>query len=67
MKLKPPDSSIADYVDRRRAFMFSLNATNPTPKERLECARKWIEANSPYSPREKLANLMMAIKNERIF
>lgn len=61
MKLKPLDSSLADYVERRRAFMVTLNATDPTPRERLECMRKWIDANSPYSPEEKLANLRRAL------
>lgn len=60
MKLKPPDSSWADYVARRRAFMLALNATAPTPRERLDCWRKWLEANSPLSPAEKLANLKRA-------
>lgn len=66
MKLKPPDSSLADYVSRRRAFMLALNATSPTPRERLDCMRKWMEANSPYSPAEKLANLMRAFRDEGI-
>lgn len=61
MKLKPPDSSLADYVARRRAFMVTLNATNPTPRERLDCMRRWMEANSPYSPSEKLENLRRAL------
>jgi hypothetical protein len=55
-----------DYVSRRRSFMLALNATNPTPRERLDCMRKWMEANSPYSPEEKLANLMRAFKDEGI-
>jgi len=66
MKLKPPDSSLENYVARRRSFMLALNATNPTPRERLDCMRKWMEANSPYSPEEKLANLMRAFKDEGI-
>lgn len=66
MKLKPPDSSFADYKERRRAFMLALNATNPTPRERLDCMRKWLEANSPFSPEEKLANLVRAFKDEGI-
>ena len=61
MKLKPPDSSWADYVDRRRQFMLALNATNPTMKERLECWKKWMDANSPLSASEKLANLRRAL------
>jgi hypothetical protein len=61
MKLKPPDSSLADYQARRRAFMLALNATSPTPCERLDCMRKWMEANSPYSDAEKLANLRRAL------
>ena len=64
MYLKPPDSSLADYVARRRAFMLTLNATSPTPRERLECMRKWMEANSPYSPAEKLANLNRALMED---
>jgi hypothetical protein len=66
VNLKPPDSSLADYVSRRRAFMLALNSTNPTPRERLDCMRKWMEANSPYSPEEKMANLMRAFKDEGI-
>jgi hypothetical protein len=61
MRLKPPDSSWADYVERRREFMLALNATNPTMKERLECWRKWMDTNSPLSPSEKLANLRRAL------
>jgi hypothetical protein len=66
MNLKPPDSNLADYVARRCAFMLALNATNPTPRERLDCMRKWMEANSPYSPEEKLTNLVRAFKDEGI-
>jgi len=61
MKLKPPDSSLADYQARRRAFMLALNATGPTPRERLKCMKRWIDANSPYSATEKLANLKLAL------
>lgn len=61
MKLRPPDSSLADYIERRRAFMLALNVTNPTMKERLECWRKWMDANSPYSATEKLANIRRAL------
>jgi hypothetical protein len=61
VKLKPSDSSFADYVARRRTFMLALNATDPTPRERLGCMRKWLEANSPLSPSEKLANLRRAL------
>lgn len=64
MKLKPPDSSLADYVSRRRAFMLTLNASNPTQRERLDCMRRWMETNSPYSPEEKLANLMRALRED---
>ena len=64
MHLKPPDSSWADYVERRRQFMLALNATNPTMKERLECWRKWMTANSPLSATEKLANLKRALFEE---
>jgi hypothetical protein len=61
MNLKPPDSSLADYVARRRDFMLTLNATGPTPRQRLDCMRKWMEANSPYGAAEKLANLKRAL------
>jgi hypothetical protein len=64
MKLKPPDSSLADYVARRRAFMVTLNATEPTARERLVCMKRWIDANSPYSPAEKLANLRRALMED---
>lgn len=66
MKLKPPDSSFADYKTRRRAFMLALNSTNPTPRERLQCMRRWLDANSPFSPEEKLSNLMRAFREEGI-
>jgi hypothetical protein len=61
MKLKPPDSSLADYVARRRTFMQALNATHPTPRERLDCMKRWMDANSPYSATEKLAFLRRAL------
>lgn len=61
MKLKPPDSSLADYVARRRAFCAALNATEPSPRERLECMKRWIDANTPYTATEKLANLKRAL------
>jgi hypothetical protein len=61
VKLKPPDSSLDDYVARRRAFVATLNATEPTPRERLECLKQWIDANSPYTAAEKLANLRRAL------
>ena len=64
MKLKPPDNSWADYVERRRQFMFALNATNPTAKERLACWRKWFDANCPLSASEKLANLRRALMED---
>lgn len=35
-------------------------------KERNQRLKAWIEANSPYSPEEKLANLMKAFKDEGI-
>ena len=66
MHLHPPDTSLSDYVTRRRAFMLVLNATNPTPRVRLECLRKWLDKNSPYSPEEKLANLTRAFREEGI-
>jgi hypothetical protein len=61
MKFKPPDSSWADYVERRRQFMLALNATNPTMKERLEFWKKWMDANSPLSATERLVNLRRAL------
>jgi hypothetical protein len=64
MNLKPPDGSLEDYVARRRAFMLALNATNPTPRERLDCMRKWLATNSPFSPEEKLANLTRALMED---
>lgn len=64
MRLKPPDSGAADYVARRRSFMVTLNAAGPTPRERLDCMRQWLEANSPYSPEEKLANLKRALMED---
>jgi hypothetical protein len=64
MRLKPPDSSLEDYVARRRTFMITLNASQPTPRERLDCMRTWLEANSPYSPAEKLENLKRALMED---
>lgn len=64
MRLKPPDSSWADYVERRRQFMMALNATSPTPKERLECFKRWTDANSPLTASEKLQNLIRALKEQ---
>lgn len=61
MRLKPPDSSWDDYVARRRTFMLELNATDPTPRERLECFKRWTDANSPLSASEKLANIRRAL------
>lgn len=61
MKLKPPDSSLNDYVARRRKFVLAINATGATPRERLDYLRKWVKANSPYNATEKLANLKRAL------
>jgi len=61
MKLNPQDATFDDYVARRRAFV----ATLPTePKERLRLFKEWTDANSPFSPSEKLANLMRALFEE---
>jgi len=64
VRLKPPDSNFADYELRRRTFMLALNATEPTPRERLECLHRWLGANSPLSSVEKLANLKRALFEE---
>jgi hypothetical protein len=64
MNLKPPDSSLDDYVTRRRTFMLALNASNPTPRERLDCMCRWMEANSPYTAAEKLENLVKALRED---
>lgn len=64
MNLKPPDSSLDDYRARRRAFMLALSATGPTPSERLECMKRWIDANSPYTAAEKLENLRRALMED---
>ena len=64
MHLHPPDSSLADYRERRSAFMKTLHGA--TPKQRLEALRGWLDKNSPYSPEEKLANLRRALREEGI-
>lgn len=67
MKLRPPDSSFQDYKDRRAVFMKNLIAeTEGNLPARLAGMRAWLEANSPFSPEEKLANLMRAFKDEGI-
>lgn len=67
MKLRPPDSSFADYKERRAAFMKNLVAeTQGNLPARLDGMRKWLEANSPFSPEEKLANLERAFRDEGI-
>lgn len=67
MKLRPPDSSLADYKERRAAFMKNLVAETPNDlPARLARMRAWLEANSPFSPEEKLANLMRAFRDEGI-
>lgn len=64
MYLHPPDSSLADYQERRSAFIATLKGT--TPRERLVALRGWLDQNSPYSPEEKLANLRRALREEGI-
>jgi hypothetical protein len=67
MKLRPPDSSFQDYKDRRAAFMKNLIAETPNNlPARLARMREWLEANSPFSPEEKLANLVRASRGEGI-
>jgi hypothetical protein len=64
MNLKPPDSSLADYQERRSAFLKTLHGT--TPQQRFAALKEWIDANSPYSQAEKLANLRAALREEGI-
>lgn len=64
MHLRPPDSSLTDYRERRSVFVKSLHGK--TAKERLAALRKWLDHNSPYSPEEKLANLRRALREEGI-
>lgn len=64
MYLRPPDSSLADYKARRSAFVKTLRGKSA--KERLAALRGWLDANSPYSPEEKLANLARAFREEGI-
>jgi len=54
MKLKPPDSSLADYVGPASRILSGAQCDGATPRERLECFKKWVDANSPYSAAEKL-------------
>jgi hypothetical protein len=61
MKFVHPDTCLEDYTARRRAFVATLPAE---PKERLRLFKEWTDANSPYSPSEKLANLMRALFEE---
>lgn len=63
MHLRPPDSSFADYKERRALFMKALVADTPGRlRERADRMRVWLEANSPFNPEEKLANLFAALK-----
>lgn len=65
MLLRPPDSSFADYKSRRALFMKALVAETPgRHRERADRMRTWLEINSPFSPEEKLANLLAALKEE---
>lgn len=64
MHLRPPDSSLADYQERRSAFVKTLRGG--TPRERLTALKEWLDQNSPYSPAEKLANLRAAFREEGI-
>jgi hypothetical protein len=67
MKLRPPDSRFQDYKDRRAAFMKNLIAetANNLPA-RFAKMRAWLEANSPFSLEEKLANVVRAFRGEGI-
>jgi hypothetical protein len=58
MKFVAPDTCLEDYTARRRAFVATLPHE---PKERLRRLKEWTDANSPYSPSEKLANLRKAL------
>lgn len=62
MHLRPPDSSLADYQERRSAFVKTLRGKSNS--ERLAAFREWTAANSPYSPDEKWANLRAALREE---
>lgn len=67
MKLRPPDSSFADYKMRRAAFMKDIIAdTQGRLRDRADRMKTWLDANSPFSPEEKLANLVRAFKDEGI-
>lgn len=64
MKLKPPDSSFADYQSRRSKFLKTLHGM--TTGERLAALREWLDQNSPYTPEEKWTNLRFALWEEGI-
>jgi hypothetical protein len=67
MHIRPPDSSFADYKARRSAFMKALVADTPGDlRARCDRMKVWLDANSPFSPEEKLANLLRAFKDEGI-
>lgn len=61
MKLRPPDSSLADYHERFTALAKELRTRGVPPRERLVVLREWASRNSPFSPTEKLANLSAAL------
>ncbi len=64
MKLKPPDSSLLDYIERRSAFMAGLSDPELTTRERLFRLKRWIDMNSPYDAGEKLANIRRALSED---
>jgi hypothetical protein len=49
MKFAPPDTCLADYEKRRRAFLKELIASTPNVTVRAKEFRRWIDENSPYS------------------
>jgi hypothetical protein len=59
MKFVAPDTCLKDYEARRAEFVKSL--PTDSPKKRFAELKKWTDANSPYSPSEKLGNLMRAL------
>lgn len=64
MRLKPPDSSEQDYLDRRREFMRRLVAdTRHDMFTRLNVMQEWIAKNSPYTAAEQLENLKRALED----
>lgn len=62
MQLTEHHATLDEYKAHRRAFIERLKAeTQGDLKERARRLKEWCDTYSPYSPSEKLANLMRAL------